>query len=330
VGHPICGHDGRLDSKGFPVVVILALGAALANALTSVFQRMGVEDAPDDATLRLGLLTHALRRGVWLFGFALMVASFLLQAVALHLGRLSEVQPILTTELIFLVVVLAIWFGFVIGAREWLGVIATAVGLAGFLSFARPEEGTTTPPTWEWLVAAGTCGAVMLVAVLLALRGPRWWRAAMFGTAAAISFAFTAGLTKVVAGVAASDWTTLYRHWQTYGLIIFGVLGVFLAQNAYHAGPIVASQSSIVLVDPLASILIGVGLFGDNLRTGGAWGPLEALSLLVMFAGAFSLAHSPLITGMKGDDDHYHELLAQRTPARRTPEGYPAQPASPS
>jgi drug/metabolite transporter (DMT)-like permease len=316
--------------SGFGLVVILALGAGLANALTSVFQRMGVEDAPDDATLRISLLTHALRRGIWLFGFALMVASFLLQAVALHLGQLSEVQPILTTELIFLVVVLGIWFGFAIGIREWVGVIATAGGLAGFLYFAHPQEGTTAPPTWEWLVAGGACSAVILVAVLLARRGPRWWRATMFGTAAAISFAFTAALTKVVAGVAASDWTMLYRHWQTYGLVVFGVLGVFLAQNAFHAGPIVASQSSLVLVDPLASILIGVGLFGDSLRTGGAWGPLEALSLLVMFAGAFSLAHSPLITGMKGEDDRYDELLAQRTPARRVPEGCPAHYASPS
>lgn len=312
------------------LVVAFALGAGLANALTSVFQRMGVEDAPDDATLRLGLLTHALRRGVWLLGFALMIASFLLQAIALHLGRLSEVQPILTTELIFLVVVLGIWFGFAVGPREWLGVIATAGGLAGFLYFAHPEEGTTTPATWEWLVAGGACSAVILAAVLLALRGPRWWRAAMFGTAAAISFAFTAAMTKVVAGIVASDWTMLYRHWQTYGLVIFGVLGVFLAQNAFHAGPIVASQSSIVLIDPLASILIGVGLFGDNLRTGGAWGPLEALSLLVMFAGAFSLAHSPLITGVKGQDDHYHELLAQRTRSKRDLEGCPTQYASPS
>jgi drug/metabolite transporter (DMT)-like permease len=316
--------------SGFVLVVVFALGAGLANALTSVFQRMGVEDAPEDATLRLSLLTHALRRGVWLFGFVLMVASFLLQAIALHLGRLSVVQPILTTELIFLVIVLGIWFGFAIGAREWLGVIATAGGLAGFLYFAHPEEGNTAPPTWEWLVAGGACSVAILVAVLLALRGPRWWRAAMFGTAAAISFAFTAALTKVVAGIAASDWTMLYRHWQTYGLVVFGVLGVFLAQNAFHAGPIVASQSSLVLVDPLASILIGVGLFGDSLRTGGAWGPLEALSLLVMFAGAFSLAHSPLITGMKGEDDHYHELLALRTRAQRCSEGRTPRYVNPS
>jgi hypothetical protein len=141
----------------------------------------------------------------------------------------------------------------------------------------------------------------------------------MFGAAAAVSFAFTSACTKAVSQFAASDWTSLYRHWQTYALACAGALAVFLAQNAFHAGPIAASQSTLVLADPLASILIGVGLFGDNLRTAVPWGPLEALSLLVMFAGAFSLAHSPLVSGMKADGDEHHELLSQRSRSARMP-----------
>ncbi|HEX3947289.1 MAG TPA: hypothetical protein VHW47_06265, partial [Acidimicrobiales bacterium] len=82
-------------------------------------------------------------------------------------------------------------------------------------------------------------------------------------------------------------------------------------------GPIVASQSTIVLVDPLASILIGINLFGDNLRTAGAWGPLEALSLLVLFGGAITLCHSPLVSGVKGEDPEAHELLSVRSRHRR-------------
>jgi drug/metabolite transporter (DMT)-like permease len=295
------------------MVFVLALGAAFANALISVFQRKGIETAPASSTLRLSLITYAMRRGIWLAGFALMIVSFLLQALALHLGRLSEVQPILTTELVFLVAVLAAWFGFTITRREWLGALALTGGLAGFLAFADPVDGTLSPPFWEWAIAGGACTGAIVVAVLLALRGPRWWRAAMFGTAASISFAFTAACTKVVSGFAASDVAGLYRHWQTYALACFGALAVFMAQNAIHAGPIVASQSTVVLVDPVASILIGVGLFGDNLRTSGAWGPLEALSLLVMAAGAVLLAHSPLVAGLKGDSDQYSELLSQRS-----------------
>ncbi|HWE67083.1 MAG TPA: DMT family transporter [Acidimicrobiales bacterium] len=312
------------------MVFILALGAALANALTSVFQRMGVENAPADTTLKLSLMTYAIRRGVWLLGFALMIFSFVFQAIALHFGRLSEVQPILTLELVFLVVVLAVWFGFSVGKREWLGSLAAVGGLAGFLYCANPQSGNLSPPVWEWVVAGGACAAAIAVAVVLALRGPRWWRAAMFGSAAAIAFAFTAACTKVVSGIVATDWASLYRHWQTYTLVVFGVLAVFLAQNAFHAGPIVASQSTLVMVDPLASILIGVGLFGDNLRTSGAWGPLEALSLLIMFAGAFSLAQSPLVSGMKGDEDQYHELLSQRSRAERLGDEVWHPPLSPS
>ena len=284
------------------MVYVLALAASLVNALTSVLQRLGVQNAPADATLRLSLLRYALRRGVWLLGFALMILSFLLQAIALHVGRLSEVQPILTTELVFLAAILAIWFRFPIGRREWIGAIAVAAGLSGFLYFAQPEYGMTPPPGWRWAVAGGICVGIIVIAVFLAMRGPRWWRAAMFGTAASVSFAFTAACTKVVSGFAAADWTQLYKHWQVYALAVFGAMAVFLTQNAIHAGPLVASQSSLVLVDPLASICIGIGLFGDDLHTGGASGPLEALSLLVAFGGAVWLARSPLIAAMNGGE----------------------------
>ncbi len=299
------------------MVYLLALSSALANALTSILQRMGVENAPEDSTLKLSLLTHAIRRGVWLLGFAFMVASFLLQSFALHLGDLSQVQPILTTELPFLVILLATWFRFRIGLREWVGCLAAAGGLAGFLYFAQPAGGDEVPTAVEWLITAGTCGGIMLLAVVLALRGPRWWRAAMFGAAGAIGFAFTASLIKVVGDYVATDWTQMFVHWQTYGLVISGVLSLFLAQNAFHAGPIAASQTALVLVDPLASLAIGIGLFGDNLRTAGPYGPLEAVSLLVMFAGAASIAHSPLVSGMKGDDQRYAEMLSLRSHSKK-------------
>jgi uncharacterized membrane protein len=302
------------------VVYVLALTAALANAVTSILQRMGVEDAPDEATLHLSLITHAIRRGVWLLGFAVMIGSFLCQAFALHLGDLSQVQPILTTELLLLVLILATWFRFPITSREWVGAFAAAGGLAGFLIAAQPTAGSEAPTNLGWLISGTICGGVVVLAVLLALRGPRWWRAAMFGAAGAVGFAFTAALIKSVGDIVASNWAQLPEHWQTYALIACGLASVFLAQNAFHAGPIAASQTALVMVDPLASLAIGIGLFGDNLRTAGAYGPLEAISLLVMFVGAISLAHSPLISGLKGEDDRFDELLSTRSRSERLAE----------
>jgi hypothetical protein len=299
------------------MVYLLALFSALANALTSILQRMGVEDAPEDSTLKLSLLTHALKRGVWLLGFAFMVASTVTQVIALHIGDLTQVQPILTLELPFLVVLLATWFRFRIGVREWISCLAAAGGLAGFLVFAHPVGGNRIPTSSEWIVAGSICGGVVIVAVLLALRGPRWWRAAMFGTAGAIGFAFTASLMKSVGNDVASDWVRLFAHWQTYALALCGVASLFLAQNAFHAGPIAASQTALVLVDPLASIALGLGLYGDNLRTTGLYGPAEAVALLIMFVGVASIAHSPLVSGTKGDDEQYSQMLSLRSRSKR-------------
>jgi drug/metabolite transporter (DMT)-like permease len=296
------------------MVYVLALAAALSNALTSVFQRMGVEDAPQESTMTLSLMTHAIRRGIWLLGFFFMVCSFLLQAFALHAGRLSVVQPILTMELLFLVFILGTYFGYKITLREWIGASAIAFGLSGFLVFSNPGGGNEVPSNLDWILVGSLASAAIVVTVVATRWGPRWWKAAMFGSAAAISFAFTAALIKVVGNYAARDWVSLFVHWQTYGLVVFGLAGLFLTQNAFHAGPLAASQSTLVLVDPLASILFGIALYGDSLRTANPWGPLEALSLLVMFAGAVFLSNSPLVTGLRGEDKgaEYEDLLSRR------------------
>ncbi|HWE65663.1 MAG TPA: DMT family transporter [Acidimicrobiales bacterium] len=308
------------------MVYVLALAAALSNALTSVFQRMGVEDAPEEATMRLSLITHALRRGIWLLGFLFMVCSFLLQAFALHVGRLSVVQPILVMELLFLVFILGTYFGYQITLREWVGASAITFGLAGFLAFSNPGGGNHVPSTFGWSVVGGICVFAMVVCVVATRWGPRFFKAAMFGTAAAVAFAFTAALMKVVSDYAARDWVTMLTHWQTYALVAFGLAGLFLTTNAYHAGPLAASQSTLVLVDPLASILIGIALYGDSLRTSGPWGPLEAFSLLVMFSGAVFLSSSPLVTGIKseGKGVEYEEMLSRRV--KHFGEGTPEAP----
>jgi drug/metabolite transporter (DMT)-like permease len=308
------------------MVYLLAIAASFSNALTSVLQRMGVEYAPADHSLRLKLVGHILRQRVWLAGFALMIGSFLLQATALHNGRLAEVQPLLTTELLFLVLILGTRFQFTVGWREWAGAVLAAGGLAGFLVFADPRGGDRVPPTGSWVAVGVACLAAIVVGVVAAQRGPRWWRASAFGMSAAVAFAFTAAFTKVVTGFAATDFVSIFRHWQTYGLAAFGLLAVFLTANAYHAGPIAASQSSLVLLDPLASILIGVTLFGENLRTTGVWGPLEALSLLILFVGAITLCTSPLLNPAKVGGTANAEVLTGRYRSGRGPDAGTAVP----
>ena len=291
---------------------LLAVIAAFANAMTTILQRMGVETAPAESTMRLSLMAHAIRRKAWLAGFATLVAGFLLQFAALHFGSLSTVQPILTLELPFLVAILGLWFRHPLGWRDWAGALAAAGGLAAFLGLASPGGGTSLPGLSDWSIVSAASVGTAAVAVLLTRFGSPAWRASMFGCSAAVAFAFTAAIQKETNLQISQSWGSLFLHWSPYALAASGLAGMFLAQNAFHAGPVTASQATLVIIDPLASIAIGIGLFGDKLATGGARGPGEALALLLLFAGVLSLTRSPLVTSVKAENGEDVHMLSRR------------------
>lgn len=270
--------------------------------------------------MHLSLITHAIHKRVWLFGAVLMIASFGMQATALARGRLSIVQPVLTLELPILVIILFVWFGQRIGWHEIVGATAAAGGLAAFLIVASPTGGDQVPNVRAWGLASMAGIVAIATSVALAKRGKRpAWRAAWFGTAAAISYAFTAAFAKEVTEQIGVKWYGPFLHWQIWGMALAGLLGVFLTQNAFHAGPVTASQSTLVIVDPLVSLLIGIGLFGDNLQTSGARGPLESLALIMLFGGVYFLARSPLVATVRSEEEEA-KLLGSRH-MRHSPAG---------
>ena len=275
--------------------VLLALAAALCNALTTIFQRLGVESAGDVGSHPLRLMVHVVRRPIWLLGFAAMLGSFVFQAVALNFGALTVVQPIMVTELVFLVVILRVFFDHEIEWRVAVGTVLTVVGLAAFLALSSSQSSSLVPSSGEWVlvVSAGTAAVVLCAG--LARFGTRSWRSAWYGAAAAVAFAVAAAFTKTATILLRGGVGSLLTHFEPYGLVAAGLAGLVLTQRAFHAGPITASQATLTTVDPIASILIGVGVFGNELRGGTAALAGDAISLAVMCAGLFVLTNSPLI-----------------------------------
>jgi drug/metabolite transporter (DMT)-like permease len=296
------------------VAFLLAVLASFSNALSAIFQRIGVQNAPAESTMSLSLMTYAIKRWIWLAGVVLIGVGFVLQAVALRFGQLSAVQPIVTTELLFLVLVLGVWFRYRVALRDWLSSLAAAGGLAGFLVIADPQGGNSVPGLRDWTVVFVVVGIVVVVTSGLGFMGPRWFRASMFGTAAAMMYALSAALTKVFTTLVTQGWGHVFIHWEPYALLAAGLIGLFLSQNAFHAGPITASQATLTIVDPLASVVIGIWLFGDRLQTGGWRLPAEVASMVVLVVGVFVLSQSPLVAGAKDESASGDRL--QRQPRR--------------
>ena len=287
------------------VAIPLAVLAALCNALTTIFQRLGVETAPDARLRGFKLLRHALKRPIWYVGLAAMIGSFLFQATALGFGSLSVVQPLMVTELVFLVVILRVWFGSPLGWREATGTVLTVAGLAGFLAMSNTGGGTTFPTTSGWVIVTAVCFAAIVICVVctrLRSRSSRSWRSAWFGAAAAISFSLSAAFTKATTILFSNGFWQIFEHWEPYAIVVAGLAGLVLTQDAFHAGPITASQATLTIVDPIVSVVIGVGLFDDDLRGGFGALAFDASALLVMCVGLFVLTQSPLIAGSAAEE----------------------------
>ena len=274
--------------------LVLAVLAAAANALATVLQRIGVEDVAGVRAQR-GLLSAILRRPVWFVGLGLAAVSFLLQAVALSRGDLSAIQPVMVTELLFLLAILSLWFRRTLGWKEWLGALGTAFGLGLFLAASDAGGGHARPSAANWVLLLAASGGALVVSVVAAQHGPRWFRAAAYGVGGGIAFALTAAFVKT----AADQWTRgpIYAmaHWQAYSVAAAGLVGLILSQHALEAGPVAASQSTLLVVNPLSSIIMGIWLFGDHLRVGGDRLGLEVIGLCCMFLSLFILAGSPLV-----------------------------------
>jgi drug/metabolite transporter (DMT)-like permease len=279
------------------IAIVFAALAAFTNALTSVLQRMGVETAPESSALKASLIGHAVRQKIWLIGFGFSLIQFGFVATALKHGELSTVQPVLTTELLFLLLILGVWFRYHLGAREWLGGLTVVAGLGAFFLAARPHGGQEIPSTTQWVVATAAVAGAIGLGVLGGLRGPRWWRAASLGAATAVAASYTSALTKAITSYLDHGWSAVFSHFEPYMLTVVGFGTIFLLQSALHAGPITASRTTLVTMNPLVSIVLGITLFGDILRGGALWITLEVLALAVLVAGVVILTRSPLVAG---------------------------------
>lgn len=271
--------------------ILFALLGAFSQALTSVLQKLANVAGSDKKRSGWETTLFLVRQPIWLLGMACMGGTFIFTALALYYGTLASVQPILVTELIFTLALRALWLHDRIASRTWGAAALLCAGLFGFLVVAHPEEGHGRPTAAAWAVALGSRGLVIVVLVVLSRWGSPARRAAMLGAAAALVWAIDAAFVKAATEVLAHEgWSGLFEHWQIYAVVASGVLGTVLLEAAFAAGPLAASQSALLIVDPLASIAIGIELFGEQLRSSPAAIVLQVLFLCGMFAGVVLLS----------------------------------------
>ncbi len=281
--------------------ILFALLSAFSNATTAVLQRLASVSRSEDEKGWKGAVA-LVRDTRWLVGLLFMGGTFVFQAIALYYGELAVVQPVLVTELIFTLALRRYWLHDTIRSRTWIAALMICVGLGAFLLAAQPQEGDRVATVGNWVWALSIRGCVILVLLALSRTGSPARRAAILGCAAGLMWAIDAAFVKAATDVFSNHgWAALLVHWPLYGVVVTGVLGMLLLQAAFAAGPLSASQPAILIVDPLASIALGVELFGERLRTSAPALTVSVIGLLVMAAGVVVISAwaPPVMTNAK-------------------------------
>ena len=274
------------------LTVVFALAAAFSNAVNLMTQHSASVAAPKREK-GWRLVAYLFRQPLWLLGWIAAVGGFAFQAVALHFGQLSVVQPILVTELVFVLVLRRVWIRQDVAGAAWTAVLVVCGALAVFLAVAEPTGGNLSPETAEWLSALLVFGGVMALLAVLGMRGSPTRRTAMFAAAAALAWALMATFLKTATEtLTTSGISGMLTRWPVYALVAAAITGTLLEQSALHVGPLSVSQPLLVIINPLASIILSIWLFDERFTDSPAKIATAVVALVILAIGVIALSRT--------------------------------------
>ncbi|GAA2609684.1 DMT family transporter [Streptomyces tubercidicus] len=292
-------------------MILLALGAACCLGLGFVFQQAAAQHAPMKDFLSLRLLLDLVRMPLWVAGIGLMVVGMALGAVALGMGDITLVEPLLATNLLFAMALSRRLTRQRLGRSGWAGLWLLAGGVTAFIVAGQPEGGrSNADPMWQWLIMGLVLGtALLLAAVAKRERVHVSLEAALLGVAAGLIYGLQDALTRISGErFGAGGWSGLLTSWQPYAIVVLGVLALVFVQSAFESAPLRLSLPALTAAQPLAGILCGVGFLGDQLRvTPGAlaW---EVIGIVAVVAGIVLIGNHPAMPPGAGHRENAREL----------------------
>ncbi|MBW4029604.1 MAG: DMT family transporter [Acidobacteria bacterium] len=270
------------------IAIVCALLTALANGLGITAQHIASTSSGQHQR-GWRFLTYLVKHPLWLLGWVAMGASLLFQSLALHFAAMSLVQPLLVFELVLSLLLRRVWLRQFVPVRAWTASIVTAVSLGIFLVAVTRSSGAPVGPL-RWMAPGVWSGVVVVILILLGLGGSPGRRAAMWGGATALLWALEAAYIKEGTDIITRwGYAGLFTRWPFYAFIICGIAGLLCEQTALHVGPLRSSQTAIVIVDPVVSVVLGAWIFGEHLGTTWTWRMVATAALLLALVSAREL-----------------------------------------
>jgi hypothetical protein len=284
IGFDLTRVDGGL-------AVLCAMVAACSYGISNVLQQHEAEQIPQAETMRFGFLGRLARRPRWLMGIGADVGGYVFEALAIGIGTLVVVEPIMATSLLA-----SLFFGALINHRvisrfDWVAAAVFAAGISIFLALVGPTKGTNVAPIHAWLVAAPLIAGFVMACVAVAWTQSGATRAVSLGLGAGTLFGTSALLTRAFVHYLSGGILNWVPHWEPYALAVTSITGLLLAQSAFQTGSLAAAVAAEQIMQALTGAALGIGMLNEHVQISG---PVTATfliaALVAMVWGVHALA----------------------------------------
>jgi drug/metabolite transporter (DMT)-like permease len=298
----------------------LALAAACCYETGYALQALEARRAPGERALRASLLTHLLRRPIWVGATALSLLGWPLQIVALAHAPLTLVQPTLALGLLLLLVLGVRILGEKVGARE-IAAAVLIIGSVAVFAWAAPRNPGEVERSAGLIASLAFLAAVAVAPYLVSVVRPRPHPMLVLVASAGAADGLAAFVAKIVAQDASDGALLAVVAWAglVAAVVLIGLISESTALQRFAATRVAPTVLVLQIVIPvvLAPLVGGEGWGGTPL--GGA---VLAAALVAVAIGAGLLASSPAVAplavgeaddGVGGGGETSEELAGGRT-----------------
>ena len=279
-------------------VTALGLAAAFLFALSAFLQQRAARAAVGDtSTLRdasgvMRLLGRLVRNRTWLVGWITNLCGVGTQAAALKVGSVAAVQPLMASQLLFVLTLASGEQRRWPSTRDWLSALAVCAGLVLLLT-ADASSLAGAPHRHRVLMATACTVGLIVVLRQLSRHAFPWLAGPLVGVAAGLCHALNAVYLKLTVedvyhGGAAA---TLF-DWPVYALVLTAVSGMLLVQIAFASGPLPPAVAAMSVTNPVASFVLGILAFDAPAPRGRGVLSAIAVSGVLIAVGIVGLANA--------------------------------------
>jgi hypothetical protein len=300
-------------------VTALGLAAAFLFALSAFLQQRAARAAigEDVSTLRdasgvVRLLGHLVRNRTWLVGWITNLSGVGTQAAALKVGSVAAVQPLMASQLLFVLSLASGEQRRWPSARDWMSALAVCAGLVLLLTAgASPLNGA--PHRHRVLIATVCMVGLIVILRQLSRHTFPWLAGPLVGVAAGLCHALNAVYLKLtVEDLYHGGAAVMLSDWPVYALAVTAVSGMLLVQIAFASGPLPPAVAAMSVTNPVASFVLGILAFDAPAPRG--LGVLSAIAVsgVLITVGIVGLANASSTRRLYRADRFIHTAAALR------------------